>query len=172
MIEENRPKLTLPKTKWEIVFNIATIITFMSTMVYLLYHWSLLPEKVPAHYNAAGVVDRWGSKGEMLILPIIGMMMWVGMTILERYPHVYNYMVPITKENAPAQYVNARLMINVLKNEILLSFSFLTWEGIKIDLDERNGLGIWFPIIFLGLIFGSMGYFVIRSFYLQKRVNR
>ena len=28
-----------------------------------------LPDKIPAHYNAAGEVDRWGSKYEMLIFP-------------------------------------------------------------------------------------------------------
>lgn len=28
-----------------------------------------LPDSIPAHYNAAGVVDRWGSKYEILIFP-------------------------------------------------------------------------------------------------------
>ena len=28
-----------------------------------------LPDEIPAHYNAAGEVDRWGSKYEMLIFP-------------------------------------------------------------------------------------------------------
>ncbi len=29
-----------------------------------------LPEKIPAHYNFAGEIDRWGSKYETLIFPI------------------------------------------------------------------------------------------------------
>ncbi|GIN73716.1 hypothetical protein J14TS2_41910 [Bacillus sp. J14TS2] len=169
MGKENRPKFTLPITKWEQALNIVTIIVFISTIVYLIYHWRLLPDQVPAHYNAAGVVDRWGSKGEMLILPIIGIVMWIGMTILERYPHAFNYMVPITMENASTQYKNARYMINVLKNGILLSFSFLTWEGIKIALNHQTGLGIWFPLIFLSFIFAAMIYFIIRSFRLRKK---
>lgn len=41
-----------------------------------------LPEKIPAHYNFAGEIDRWGSKYETLIFPlcIIGMglfMLWM-----------------------------------------------------------------------------------------------
>lgn len=41
-----------------------------------------LPEEIPAHYNFAGEVDRWGSKYETLIFPlcIIGMgffMFWM-----------------------------------------------------------------------------------------------
>lgn len=31
----------------------------------------VLPMKVPMHYNAAGVVDRWGSKYECMIMPVI-----------------------------------------------------------------------------------------------------
>ena len=30
-----------------------------------------LPEKIPAHYNFAGEIDRWGSKFEMLIFPAV-----------------------------------------------------------------------------------------------------
>ena len=41
-----------------------------------------LPEKIPAHYNFAGEIDRWGSKFETLIFPFttIGMgcfMLWM-----------------------------------------------------------------------------------------------
>ena len=30
-----------------------------------------LPEKIPAHYNFAGEIDRWGSKFETLIFPLV-----------------------------------------------------------------------------------------------------
>ena len=30
-----------------------------------------LPEKIPAHYNFAGEIDRWGSKYETLIFPLV-----------------------------------------------------------------------------------------------------
>ena len=30
-----------------------------------------LPEKIPAHYNFAGEIDRWGSKYETLIFPAV-----------------------------------------------------------------------------------------------------
>ncbi|MCJ7841041.1 DUF1648 domain-containing protein [Lederbergia sp. NSJ-179] len=118
---------------------------------------------MPAHYNAAGVVDRWGSKGKMLIPPIIGIMMWIGMTILERYPHIYNYMVPITKENAPAQFVNARLMINVLKNEICFYSLVSHGKELKLlwmnEMDSAFGsnhffrLDLWFNGLFRDPLF-------------------
>ncbi|MGI5930257.1 MAG: SdpI family protein [Pseudoflavonifractor sp.] len=35
----------------------------------------VLPGEIPVHYNAAGEVNRWGSKYEMLILPLITLLM-------------------------------------------------------------------------------------------------
>lgn len=69
----NRPKLKLKITPLEFISKHPhnDFICFGS-LVYLFINWSVLPEKVPAYYNALGEVDRWGSKGEILILPIIG----------------------------------------------------------------------------------------------------
>ena len=39
-------------------------------------HWSDLPEQVPMHFNLAGEANRWGSKGELFILPAISLGMW------------------------------------------------------------------------------------------------
>ena len=33
--------------------------------------FQFLPDKIPAHYNFAGEIDRWGSKYENLLFPII-----------------------------------------------------------------------------------------------------
>jgi len=49
---------------------------FLTVIILLIVTWTftavmlmLLPDTVPAHYNAAGEVDRFGSKYEQLILP-------------------------------------------------------------------------------------------------------
>ena len=84
------------------------------------------------------------------------------MTILEKFPHVYNYM-NLTKNNARAQYLNGRLLINVLKNEFVLLFSYMTWKGIQIAIGENDSLGVWFLPVFLLIIFGSMAYFIVKS---------
>src|SRR5690625_6766841 len=83
---QKRPKLNLKITPLELILNGVTLVLFIGSMVYLLFVWQSLPSEVPAHYNALGEVDRWGSKWEMLILPIIATVLWIGMTILEKYP--------------------------------------------------------------------------------------
>ncbi len=39
--------------------------------IYLAYIWNELPNKVPLHWNVKGEVDRYGSKLELIIIPII-----------------------------------------------------------------------------------------------------
>ena len=163
----NRPNLNLKITPLEIFLNVITLAAFVGTIVYLISSWTIIPSEIPAHYNAVGEVDRWGGKGEMLILPIIAFLMWIGMTVLEKFPHVYNY-INLTKDNARAQYLNGRLLVNVLKNEILLLFSYLTWKNVQVAIGEHDSLGVWFLPVFLLIIFGSMAYFIVKSLRLSK----
>lgn len=47
------------------VSNLLILLTLIAPLAALPF----LPDRIPAHYNAAGVVDRWGSKYELLIFP-------------------------------------------------------------------------------------------------------
>lgn len=39
--------------------------------LYLLFIWNELPEKVPLHWNLKGEIDRFGSKAELILIPIL-----------------------------------------------------------------------------------------------------
>lgn len=158
----NRPKLKLAKTRFEIIFDSITVIAFFLSIIYLVNQWTVLPNEIPAHYNIAGEVDRWGSKWEMLIMPIIAMLMWLSMTVLEKYPHVYNYM-NLRKDNVREQYMNARLMLNVIKNIVVLLFVYITWNSVQVALEKSASLGSSFVFIFLGALFIPLMFFIIRS---------
>ena len=46
---------------------IICILTILST-VFMLF---ILPDTVPVHFDINGTADRWGSKFELLILPVV-----------------------------------------------------------------------------------------------------
>lgn len=60
-------------------------------LIILLFALPYMPDIVPAHYNASGELDRWGSKYEDLILPVLTMLIcavWlVGEIPVERAAH-------------------------------------------------------------------------------------
>ena len=43
----------------------------------LLIFWGRIPDQIPGHYNAAGEIDRWGSKLELLILPVVSVFVYL-----------------------------------------------------------------------------------------------
>ena len=45
-------------------------LTFLP-LVISIFAFSLLPEQIPVHFNLAGEVDRWGSRLEIFVLPIL-----------------------------------------------------------------------------------------------------
>lgn len=65
----------------------ACILLILLTLILPLAALPFLPDRIPAHYNAAGVVDRWGSKYEMLIFPLLMLpygAIWLGFSRLMR----------------------------------------------------------------------------------------
>jgi hypothetical protein len=128
--------------------------------------WSSLPNRVPMHYDFFGEVDKWGSKGIIFLHPIIGAVLWIGLTILEKFPHVYNYIVDLTEENIERQYKNGRIMINVIKNEILIYISYSICKDIKVAYGHNIAFGTLDLLLFL-ILFGSISFFIVRSFRLR-----
>ena len=158
-----QPKMKITKSPIARFLDVLTLGIFLAVIIYLIVQFQALPDRVPGHYDATGTVDRWGSKLELWLLPVIAAALWIGMTFLEKYPHAFNYM-NLREDNIEAQYRNGMLMVNVLKNESVLLFSFLIYQGTRIALGEADGLGPYFMLIFIGVIFGSMIIFIIKMF--------
>ncbi|WP_347551540.1 DUF1648 domain-containing protein [Pseudalkalibacillus hwajinpoensis] len=160
---EKRPKIKVEKSFLQRLFDLGGLVMLLLCLLYLYLEWSALPEEVPIHFNGQGEVNDWGGKGSLLLLPLIGAVIWIGFSFLERYPHVYNYVVKITKGNAELQYRSAVSLIHFLKNTIAILFAYLTWETILVASGERAGLIDWVLPAFLMLIFGAIVLYVIHS---------
>lgn len=166
MIYENRPKLKMPRTFLENILDITAIVLFIASSANLIMQWSSMPRTVPTHFNGTGEPDGWGSKNHLWILLIVGFMMWVLLTILEKFPHVYNYLF-LTDENVDRQYKNARLMLNVIKNEVLFFFVYMSWISGEIANGKNESLSMWDLPIFIIILTASIAFFIVRSIKLK-----
>lgn len=158
----SKPKLDIPKSTFQKVFDVITMIVFAAGIFHLLAVWGQLPDRVPAHYNAAGEVDRWGSKWELVILPAIAVIIAIFMTFLEKHPEWHNYM-NLNENNIEFQYKNSVLFLNVIKNECVLLFVYVSWNIAEVALGNAESIGSLFLPIFLVTLFGSMAFFIVRS---------
>lgn len=46
----------------------------------LIFYFPDLPDKIPAHFNDFGEVDRFGSKASIWVLPILSVLLYLGLT--------------------------------------------------------------------------------------------
>jgi hypothetical protein len=98
--------------------------------------------------------------------PVFGLAGWFGLTLLERVPHLYHY-IGLMAENAERQSRNAVQMINVIKNEIVLIFAYLSGEMIQSAQGRLIGLGVWGVPVMLLLLIATLVYFLRRGLRLR-----
>lgn len=162
-----RIKLDLKVSRLGIFLNIAAVIAFIGALSFILINWSTLPESVPSHYNALGEADDWGSRGVIFVPLAIGVLIWVLFSILEKYPHLHNY-PEINEKNVTHMYKNSMLMLNVIKNELMIIFSFSAINDVFVSKGKGSLIGAWEMPIVLGLIFGTIFVFLLRTNRISK----
>jgi len=148
----------------------------MTSKVFLVVMWGLtlyaflkLPTTIPTHFNASGQANSYGNKVTLLILPVLATIIYLVLTQLNKFPHIFNYITRITKDNAQRQYTIATRLYRFLKLAILviltsiILFTYLTTIGVT------NGLGFWFLPLAEGLLLIPTIIGIIKS--LRKKSN-
>ncbi len=156
--------IKLKHTKFQIFLEIISIIILIAMFAVLFLSWSNIPEKIPAHYNALGEIDRWGNKSELILLPVISVMLYLLLTVVCFFPSIWNVPTAITDKNRDFVYSNLLTMILLLKAFILVIFSYLNFNSM-----QTKALPIFFLPLLLFIIFGIIIFFVIRAVRMPKK---
>jgi uncharacterized membrane protein len=154
-----RNKLTL--TDW--IFEVVGFLFFILLFILPVNYISELPSKIPIEFNGLGESDGYGNKTFIWIFPAVGGFLYLLLTVLSLFPHLYNFLVKITPENILVQYKLATRFVRILKTVIVLLFLFICYQTIRISTGETKGLGRTFLPVFLILIFGVVLIYITRS---------
>ena len=57
--------MEIKHNKLDTIAEVFCMILLIVTTLYTIYMYIQLPEKIPIHYNAAGVIDRYGNNSNM-----------------------------------------------------------------------------------------------------------
>ncbi|TFH64658.1 MAG: DUF1648 domain-containing protein [Candidatus Zixiibacteriota bacterium] len=161
---KKQPKLEIPRTRLEIYCEVVAAVAVALVFIYLSTTWTGLPDKVPTHFNFAGTPDDWGSKYSLLLLSGITFVLYAGLSILSRFPHIYNYPFAITDVNRQRQYLLARQMITALKAELVCVFVFMTWQTIGVAQGKAENLTGWFMPVFLVVVLGTVIIYFVKAY--------
>lgn len=159
-----RSKLKLTYSFSEKLLQILSFVALTVLVVLTICAMAGLSTKIPTHFGVGGSPDSWGGKGSLLLLPIMGGVLYLSLTILERFPWIYNYPVEITKENAARQYGLARRLLEWMKFILTGTFLYLQWQTIQVAKGLSGGFGVWFLPAFLLLLFGVTGILIYKMF--------
>ena len=167
-MEEERPKIKLIPTTADNLVDLLGWIMLLSIWALTTTHYSTLPDTIPTHFNAAGEADGFGSKASIIGLPVIATLLFIGLTVLNRYPHIFNYPLAITEDNALRLYTLATRMLRYLKLVLVLVFGGIEFMTIQHATGKGAGLGVWFLPLTLVLVFLPLIYFVVKSVQTNK----
>lgn len=141
--------IKIPATRYHKAVNIVCLSLLLVTFVFLVINWQTIPEKIPGHFNASGLIDRWGSKLELWIIYLMGLLLFGGISVVEHFPKMWNTGVEITKTNQTRVYRLIKEMLVTIKLLITIMFMFLTvYPTLMINLPS------WVLPLFLAGLFG------------------
>ncbi|HUN83131.1 MAG TPA: DUF1648 domain-containing protein [Terracidiphilus sp.] len=116
-----------------------------------------LPNRIPTHFDASGNPNGWGSPAMLILLPVVAIGLYLGITVVSRIPSAFHYPVRVTRVNLPRIQNLTLDMITWIKTELACLFATLQWWMIQA---ARNGGGRLPPLLvpgFIVLIFGTIG---------------
>ena len=119
-MELYRPKIDIPLTKTDKALEATSLLLLLLLIGFAVREYATLPGIIPTHFNTAGVVDGYGSKTSIFAMPGVGLFIYSLLTIVNQYPHRFNYIREITPENARLQYSRMTQLLRWMKVGVLM----------------------------------------------------
>ena len=150
-------KLKNNKIDW--IIEIMCLTLLIGLTAYLIFHWSSIPDKIPAHYDWEGNIDRWGNKSDLIFLPMMSWFLYLLITGLQQVPLVWNTGVKITEENEERVYRTLKYMMETLKLIVVADLTYITVHSLM-----GKSLSGWFTMIVLVAVFGDLIFWIVRLY--------
>ncbi|NND06836.1 MAG: DUF1648 domain-containing protein [Saprospiraceae bacterium] len=147
-----RPRLAIRWDKMDWILEFLALVGLFLAITQPIYHLTLIPDTVPQHFNMQGDADDFGRKWVIWFLVALGIFAHLGMTVINRYPHKFNYSRAITSENAQHQYTLATKLLRSIKVILVWSLAYIIGAVIQTALETSDGLNSAFVSTLLGAI--------------------
>lgn len=145
-------------TSFQKLVEIMGVIFIIVFIAYLAMTYGSLPDRIPGHFNAQGEITRYGSKSEVLVTPVLGILMYVGLTLLQMNPKIWS--VPLTEANDEKKaYHNLKSMIIALKVELIGFFLYISYNQIN-----GSNLSLYATIIFIPVVLMTLFFFILKAY--------
>ncbi|MEO7522596.1 MAG: DUF1648 domain-containing protein [Ferruginibacter sp.] len=150
---EDRPKIKFHLSPFDKKMEVAGFLLLLFMWCLLLFVYFKLPKIIPTHFGASGKPNDYGRKETLLLIPILGTILFFALAQLSKYPHIFNYRVKITPENAEGEYTSAVRIFRFLRIAILIIFTAIILITYLNVIGLVSAVGAWFlPMTFALLL--------------------
>lgn len=132
----NRPRAKVALEPIDTILEATTAAILIAVWIYVIVSYATLPENIPTHVNFKGEVDGIGNKVSIWIFLGITTVITIGLHILTKFPHIHNYMVNITEDNAEHNYRLSSRMLRYVNLLTLLLMAYMCYAMIQKALGE------------------------------------
>lgn len=148
---EKKPKITVPQNSTDLWIDRFSFLLFFIIWLSVFVYYPDLPNEIPTHFNGRGQADAFGSKQSIWILMGVFSSIFIGIYILNKYPHLHNYTVKITEENALKNYRFSTRVLRVVNFLNLLLLAYILKTMMTPYEKQSTAFGGWFlPTIMIG----------------------
>lgn len=120
-----------------------------------------LPDRIPTHFDISGQPNAWGSPTILWLLPIVGTVVYLLITVLASIRFgSYNLPVAVTENNLPFIQDQTSEMITWIKVEVLCLFCYIQWGMIQAARSREFRLSPALVPVSLVVILGTVGWYL------------
>ena len=139
-----------------LVFDVINFFLLIGLWWITFKNYKVLPAVIPTHFDVEGKADRFGNKKWIFLMPIFGIIAYLGFLIVLNYPESVNFPVEITNENKDHQISIMMFFMKWLLTLVLIIFLNNQDYVIRYSFNEKakTRIPFWLPLvlIFLSLI--------------------
>jgi len=103
-----------------------------------------LADTIPTHFNGKGEADGFSDKIYVWMLSAIGFVTFVLLFVLNKYPHIHNYMVNITEDNALKNYRFSTRIVRFTNLFVAVIFAVIQYMMVEKGIGNNLSFGAWF----------------------------
>jgi hypothetical protein len=163
-------KNNIKKTTYDILLEIVAIAALLGSFYPLLFYNTIDSDVlIPVHYNFLGEADSWGGRSALWHMPLLGLTLYIGLSILQKYPEIYNYPCKVTKKNVNYIYRMGVRLVMHFKVLGLLLLAYINNSSYAAVIGKNFGQSNYVIIFFImGLLFLGVFFIFKMIFYKPK----
>ena len=136
------------------IIDTLCLILLISSTIYLLAHWSVLPDRLPSHWGWSGRATGWMSKDYAWVHPAIMWGLFILFSLAECFPRLYNTGgIKITDENRDRLYPLMRNALNTCKLLVMALFATLIVDVVHGGKTVPCFVAAFLPILIANVVF-------------------